>query len=68
MCVSDDSSSPAEPARDFSYELGDVDVTWHAKWQADTHRQMAEQYRLQRRLLLQRVAADLRCQACLASS
>jgi hypothetical protein len=66
MCVSDDCRSPAEPARE--YELGDAGVTWHAKWQADTHRQMAEQYRLQRRLLLQRVAADLRCQAYLASS
>ena len=41
MCVSDDCSSPAEPARE--HELGDADVTWHAKWQADTHRQMAEQ-------------------------
>ena len=66
MCVSDDCSSPAEPARE--HELLDADMTWHAKWQSDMHRQMAEQYRLQRRLLLQRVAAELQCQACLASS
>ena len=37
------------------------------KWLRETHARMAEQYCLQRNLLLARVAADLECQALLVS-
>ena len=37
------------------------------KWLRETHARMAEQYCLQRKLLLARVAADLECQALLVS-
>lgn len=58
-------TSSSDKAR--CWDSKDSNAKGHDHWRSITHVQMALDYRLQRMLLLQQVAADLECQAYLAS-
>ena len=55
------------PAHLVDCESQNSAPVWQESWRSRTHMQMAESYCIQRSLLLQRIAADLECQALLVS-